>query len=72
MLNEVDTEPVTLEAVLETGNLRAAWLSVKANNGSPGIDGMDVEQSAVHLRKHWETIAANLLGAITPRRRSAR
>lgn len=62
MLNEVDTEPVTLEAVLETGNLRAAWLSVKANNGSPGIDGMDVEQSAVHLRKHWETIAANLLG----------
>lgn len=51
----------TLEAVLATENLRAAWLAVKANDGAPGVDGMDMEQSALHLRGHWEGIKAKLL-----------
>lgn len=52
---------VTLEAVLAEQNLRAAWLEVKANDGAPGVDKMDMEQSARHLREHWEKIRAKLL-----------
>jgi group II intron reverse transcriptase/maturase len=51
----------TLEAVLAVENLRAAWLAVKANDGAPGVDKMDMEQSARHLREHWESIRAKLL-----------
>ncbi|WP_367870963.1 group II intron reverse transcriptase/maturase [Luteolibacter sp. Populi] len=51
----------TLEAVLAAENLRAAWLAVKANDGAPGVDGMDMEQSALHLRGHWEGMRAKLL-----------
>ena len=42
-------------------NLRAAWLAVKANGGAPGVDGLDVEETATHLKKHWEGIEAKLL-----------
>lgn len=57
----------TLEAVLAAGNLRAAWLAVKANDGAPGVDKMDMERSARHLREHWDTIRAKLLaGEYTP------
>jgi group II intron reverse transcriptase/maturase len=58
---EDETREATLEAVLAEGNLRAAWLAVKANDGAPGVDGMDMEQSAGHLRGHWGTIKAKLL-----------
>jgi RNA-directed DNA polymerase len=58
---EDETREATLEAVLAAENLRAAWLAVKANDGAPGVDGMDMEQSAAHLRGHWEGIKAKLL-----------
>ena len=51
----------TLEAVLTEENMRAAWLAVKANDGAPGVDKMDIEQSARHLREHWGTMRAKLL-----------
>lgn len=60
MLNEETTEPVTMGSVLALDNLRVAWLAVKANDGAPGVDGMDVEQTASHLRGHWEGIATKL------------
>jgi RNA-directed DNA polymerase len=60
MPEEQTMEP-TLERVLERNNLRTAWLAVKANGGAPGVDGMDVEQSAAHIREHWEKIEAKLL-----------
>jgi len=47
--------------VLAHENLRAAWLAVKANGGAPGVDRMDMERSARHLREHWEAIRAKLL-----------
>lgn len=50
----------TLEAVMAEENLRAAWLAVKANDGAPGVDKMDMEQSARHLREHWGTIHEKL------------
>lgn len=58
---EDEPREATLEAVLAAGNLRAAWLAVKANDGAPGVDGMDMEQSAAHLRGHWEGMRAKLL-----------
>jgi len=58
---EEQTMEPTLERVLERENLRAAWLAVKANGGAPGVDRMDVEQSAEHIREHWEKIEAKLL-----------
>lgn len=57
---EDETKEPTLERVLEKGNLRAAWQAVKANGGAPGVDGMDIEETAAHLREHWETIEAKL------------
>lgn len=51
----------TLETVLAATNLRAAWRAVKANRGAPGVDRMDMEQSARHLREHWDVIGAKLL-----------
>lgn len=61
MHNEGNTEAVTLEAVLSKENLRAAWLAVKANQGGPGVDGWDIEETAVHLRANWTDIETKLL-----------
>lgn len=54
----------TLETVLAEENMRAAWLVVKANDGAPGVDKMDMEQSARHLREHWESIRTKLLEGV--------
>jgi RNA-directed DNA polymerase len=59
MPEETTREP-TLERVLGKENLRAAWLAVKANNGAPGVDGMDIGTTAAHLRQHWDKIEAKL------------
>ena len=61
MLNEENMEEVTLETVLSKENLRACWLKVKANNGAPGVDGLDVLGTEAHLREHWNGIEARLL-----------
>lgn len=42
-----------MEAVCERENLKQALRRVKANKGSPGIDGMTVEQLSDYLRAHW-------------------
>jgi RNA-directed DNA polymerase len=44
---------VMMEAVCERANLKKALRRVKANKGSPGIDGMTVEQLPAYLRVHW-------------------
>lgn len=62
MLNEENTEAATLEAVLSAENLNAAWWAVKTNDGAAGVDGLDVEETKEHLRTHWKTIEAKLLG----------
>jgi RNA-directed DNA polymerase len=42
-----------MEVVCERENLKKALRRVKANKGSPGIDGMTVEQLPDYLRAHW-------------------
>jgi RNA-directed DNA polymerase len=62
MLNEEERKAgLRLETVLSAQNLRASWLKVKANNGAPGVDGLDVAATKEHLREHWKGIEAKLL-----------
>ena len=51
-----------LEYILTPDNLNRAYRQVKANKGSGGIDGMDVEQLLPYLREHKEEITESLLG----------
>jgi RNA-directed DNA polymerase len=50
-----------MEEVIERANLKAALQRVKANKGSPGIDGMTVEQLPGYLTEHWPALRAQLL-----------
>ena len=56
-----------MEAVCERENLRKALRRVKANQGSPGVDGLTVEQLSGYLRTHWPQHRDELLrGTYTP------
>jgi RNA-directed DNA polymerase len=50
-----------MERVLSRPNLRAALKRVKSNRGSPGIDGMTVEELPAHLRAAWPGLRDQLL-----------
>jgi RNA-directed DNA polymerase len=50
-----------MEKACERRNLLAALKRVRQNAGSPGIDGMTVEQLSVHLRAHWPRLREELL-----------
>jgi group II intron reverse transcriptase/maturase len=50
-----------MEEVVERGNVLAAIKRVKANKGSPGIDGMRVEELVGHLVTEWPEIKAKLV-----------
>jgi len=49
-----------MEEVCERANLITAWKRVRANKGSPGIDGMTVDALPDYLREHWPVIRAQL------------
>jgi RNA-directed DNA polymerase len=50
-----------MEEVCERENLKAALERVKANKGSPGVDGMTVGQLTDYLKQHWPAIREQLL-----------
>jgi RNA-directed DNA polymerase len=50
-----------MERVGERPNLLAALARVKTNGGSPGVDGMTVEELPGHLQQHWPAIRTSLL-----------
>ena len=50
-----------MEEVCERENLKAALRQVKANKGSPGVDGMTVVGLKDFLKQHWPTIREQLL-----------
>ncbi len=54
-------EESLMERVVERGNLLAALRRVKRNGGSPGIDGMTVEELPGYLRERWPQIRAALI-----------
>ena len=54
-------EEQVMEEVCERENCLQALKRVKSNKGSPGIDGMRVEELSGHLREHWPAIRGQLL-----------
>ena len=50
-----------MEEVCERDNLKAALQQVKANKGSPGVDGMTVGGITDYLKQHWPAIREQLL-----------
>jgi group II intron reverse transcriptase/maturase len=50
-----------MELACERQNLRVALRRVWENGGSPGIDGMTVEELPAYLRVHWTRLREDLL-----------
>lgn len=57
-----------MERVLSRPNLTAALKRVKQNKGSPGIDGMTVEELPDYLREAWPALREQLLAGRYPPR----
>ena len=55
-----DTERL-MEEVCERENCQQALKRVKANKGSPGVDGMTVRELPDYLKQHWPAIREQLL-----------
>ena len=50
-----------MEEVCERENCLQAMKRVKSNKGSPGIDGMTVDELPAYLKEHWPAIREQLL-----------
>jgi RNA-directed DNA polymerase len=50
-----------MEEVCERENCKRALKRVKANEGSPGVDGMTVHDLVGYLKQHWPAIREQLL-----------
>jgi group II intron reverse transcriptase/maturase len=50
-----------MEEVVQRGNAKAALKRVKQNKGSPGVDGMTVQELPEYLAEHWDEIRERLL-----------
>ena len=49
-----------MEEVVERENLKEALRRVKANKGSPGVNGMTVHELPGYLQEHWPTLREQL------------
>ena len=50
-----------LERILDRNNLNQAYLKVKRNGGSAGVDGMTVEEMLPYLKEHREELLESLI-----------
>jgi RNA-directed DNA polymerase len=50
-----------IEEICERENCKQALKRVKANKGSPGVDGMTVQELPEFLKQHWPAIREQLL-----------
>ena len=50
-----------MEEVCERANLKEAVRRVQANKGSPGVDGMTVDDLTGYLKQHWPALPEQLL-----------
>src|SRR6201984_3952585 len=50
-----------MEEVCSRENLVRAWKRVRRNKGSPGVDGMTIDDARDYLREHWPSIRSQLL-----------
>lgn len=57
-----------MERVVERRNVERALQRVRKNKGSPGVDGMTVDQLPEYVKDNWERLRAELLaGTYQPR-----
>src|SRR5271165_3110377 len=57
-----------MEEMCDRENLARAWERVRRNKGSPGVDGMSIDDARDYLREHWPSIRSQLLaGTYQPR-----
>jgi RNA-directed DNA polymerase len=53
--------PMMMEEVLRRETMLRAYQRVRSNGGSPGVDGMTVEELGGYLVRHWEVIREQML-----------
>jgi group II intron reverse transcriptase/maturase len=56
-----DDMSLLMERVVEGGNLRRALKRVQQNAGSPGVDGLTVDDFPAYLKQHWRALREQLL-----------
>src|SRR3984893_11251357 len=54
-----------MEEVCDRANLERAWKRVRRNKGSPGVDGMTIEDAKDYVGDHWPSIGSQLLDGIS-------
>ena len=54
-----------MEEVVERRNMQAALKRVRQNKGSPGVDGMTVQELPQYLKEHWPGVKAQFWPART-------
>ncbi len=50
-----------MDEVCDGENFQSAWKRVRRNQGSPGVDGMTIDDAKDYLREHWPSIRSRLL-----------
>jgi group II intron reverse transcriptase/maturase len=66
--NPDPTQTRLMERCVEPENANLAWKRVAGNKGSPGIDGMSIEEAKEYLRASWPKIREELLqGSYQPK-----
>src|SRR5712691_5617838 len=55
-----------MEEVCDRENLQRAWKRVRRNKGSPGVNGMTIDDAKDYLCEHWPSIRSQLLAGTLP------
>jgi RNA-directed DNA polymerase len=54
-------DDLLMEQIWSRDNVIQAWQRVRANGGSPGVDGRSIDDTAAYLREHWPRIRDQVL-----------
>jgi RNA-directed DNA polymerase len=54
-------DDLLMEQICSRDNVIQAWRRVRANGGSPGVDGRSIDDTDAYLREHWSSIRDQVL-----------